>query len=248
MILRRIKAHVEKENWFAVFVDFLIVVVGVFIGLQVANWNEARTEKGQASDLIERLISESIETRAELARYIEVHEQISNDVTELALTLKNKETCLAKKDRLAVLIVGIADFPPPRFSLSNAKQALDTGSLALIRSNEVQVGIQTISDELSFIEFQWQRYVSGKQYASQEAHKSAGVSLTGNGDMWLESTVVYDPESFELLTPENICGNTENLALVTDASVTQKIYLDYLVQVESALDDYLTTLNSESGQ
>ncbi|GLQ21689.1 hypothetical protein ACFFUB_09305 [Algimonas porphyrae] len=44
MILRRIKAHVENENWFAVAIDFFIVVVGVFIGLQVANWNEARSE------------------------------------------------------------------------------------------------------------------------------------------------------------------------------------------------------------
>ena len=44
MLFRRIKAHVEKENWFAVFLDFCIVVVGVFIGLQVANWNEARSE------------------------------------------------------------------------------------------------------------------------------------------------------------------------------------------------------------
>ena len=42
MLFRRIKAHVEKENWFAVGVDFAIVVIGVFIGLQVANWNEAR--------------------------------------------------------------------------------------------------------------------------------------------------------------------------------------------------------------
>jgi hypothetical protein len=44
MILRRLKAHVEKENWFAVFLDFAIVVIGVFIGLQVANWNETRSE------------------------------------------------------------------------------------------------------------------------------------------------------------------------------------------------------------
>lgn len=37
MILRRIKSHVEKENWFAVGIDFAIVVIGVFVGLQVAN-------------------------------------------------------------------------------------------------------------------------------------------------------------------------------------------------------------------
>ena len=44
MLLRRISKHVKDQNWFAVLIDFAIVVVGVFIGLQVANWNEARSE------------------------------------------------------------------------------------------------------------------------------------------------------------------------------------------------------------
>ena len=39
MLLRSITKHVSDQNWFAVFIDFLIVVVGVFIGIQVANWN-----------------------------------------------------------------------------------------------------------------------------------------------------------------------------------------------------------------
>jgi hypothetical protein len=30
MILRRISAHVKDQNWFAVGVDFVIVVIGVF--------------------------------------------------------------------------------------------------------------------------------------------------------------------------------------------------------------------------
>jgi len=41
MILRRITEHVKDQNWFAVGIDFFIVVVGVFIGIQVSNWNEA---------------------------------------------------------------------------------------------------------------------------------------------------------------------------------------------------------------
>lgn len=42
MILRSITKHVRDQNWFAVGIDFLIVVVGVFIGIQVANWNAER--------------------------------------------------------------------------------------------------------------------------------------------------------------------------------------------------------------
>lgn len=45
MILRRVTEHVKAQNWFAVGVDLVIVMVGVFIGIQVANWNEARIER-----------------------------------------------------------------------------------------------------------------------------------------------------------------------------------------------------------
>ena len=58
MILRRLKAHVEKENWFAVAIDFVIVVVGVFIGIQVANWNETQTNKQGLNASLQRLDKE----------------------------------------------------------------------------------------------------------------------------------------------------------------------------------------------
>ena len=52
MLLRRITKHVTDQNWFAVFIDFLIVVVGVFIGIQVSNWNETRAERGAESEYL----------------------------------------------------------------------------------------------------------------------------------------------------------------------------------------------------
>ena len=52
MLLRRIKTHVAKENWFAVFIDFLIVVVGVFIGIQVANWNELENDAVREQEIL----------------------------------------------------------------------------------------------------------------------------------------------------------------------------------------------------
>ena len=55
MIFRRIKAHIENENWFAVFIDFLIVVFGLFIGLQVNNWNENRKNVEIANSYIDRI-------------------------------------------------------------------------------------------------------------------------------------------------------------------------------------------------
>ena len=41
MLFRRVRKHVKAHDWFAVGVDFVIVVIGVYIGIQVSNWNDA---------------------------------------------------------------------------------------------------------------------------------------------------------------------------------------------------------------
>ncbi len=58
MILRRITEHVRNQNWTAIALDFLIVVVGVFIGIQVSNWNDARAVDRKSAVVTERLISD----------------------------------------------------------------------------------------------------------------------------------------------------------------------------------------------
>ena len=61
MLLRRVMKHVRDQNWFAVGIDFVIVVTGVFIGIQVANWNTERQNRALADGYIERLHHEIVE-------------------------------------------------------------------------------------------------------------------------------------------------------------------------------------------
>ena len=58
MVVRRIREHVATHNWFAVSVDVVIVVLGVFLGTQVNNWNETRLENDRAKEYRARLIAE----------------------------------------------------------------------------------------------------------------------------------------------------------------------------------------------
>lgn len=60
MISRRIIAHVRAQDWFAILIDLVIVVVGVFIGIQVANWNEGRAERARAHGYLERIGSDLV--------------------------------------------------------------------------------------------------------------------------------------------------------------------------------------------
>lgn len=58
MILRSVTKHVKEQNWFAVILDLVIVVFGVFIGIQVSNWNEELARKEETTVLINRLLED----------------------------------------------------------------------------------------------------------------------------------------------------------------------------------------------
>ncbi len=58
MLLRRITKHVKEQNWTAVGLDLGIVIFGVFIGIQVANWNDARTEALREQQVLLELLDD----------------------------------------------------------------------------------------------------------------------------------------------------------------------------------------------
>lgn len=58
MILRRLTEHVKTQNWFAVGIEFVILVLGVFIGLQVQDWSTARETNARAEVFSERLLDD----------------------------------------------------------------------------------------------------------------------------------------------------------------------------------------------
>jgi len=74
MILRSVTKHVKDQNWFAVFLDLLIVVIGVFIGIQVSNWNVELAGEKQAQVLIKR-----------------VYEDLNNDILSMKAELEYQQ-------------------------------------------------------------------------------------------------------------------------------------------------------------
>ena len=58
MILRRFTKHVSDQNWFAVGLDVLVVITGIFLGMQVTEWNEDRKAIGKERYYVDRLIAE----------------------------------------------------------------------------------------------------------------------------------------------------------------------------------------------
>lgn len=58
MILRRLSQSLKEQNWMAILIEFVLLVAGVFLGIQVANWNAARVDRMEYEAALGRLGAE----------------------------------------------------------------------------------------------------------------------------------------------------------------------------------------------
>lgn len=55
MILKRMGANLRAQNWTAIGLEIAIVIVGVFLGILAANWNQDRLERRETQKLLEQV-------------------------------------------------------------------------------------------------------------------------------------------------------------------------------------------------
>jgi hypothetical protein len=70
MILRRIVESLRSQSWAVAFMELLIVVVGVFIGLQVDTWNDTRLEAERREQIVGTLATNLGDSRGVQERMI----------------------------------------------------------------------------------------------------------------------------------------------------------------------------------
>ena len=83
MLLRRLMSHVRGENWFAVVLDLLVVIVGLFIGLQIDTYWEEQKEAQFESVYVMEIREDFEANRSSLEEQIRSSEQIIRDMAAL---------------------------------------------------------------------------------------------------------------------------------------------------------------------
>lgn len=97
MILRRLAISIRKQDWFAVVIETLIVVMGVYLGIQLGNWNAAGQQQADADRYIVQLSQTLDETAGYLENMLEFYDGVLSDG---ALALDQLESAeLTDKDR-----------------------------------------------------------------------------------------------------------------------------------------------------
>lgn len=85
MLLRSITKHMKEQNWFAVALDFVIVVVGILIAFQITSWNEARVDRQREAKVLQEIAAD---LRADINEYAVTMESSLTKIAAINYVLK----------------------------------------------------------------------------------------------------------------------------------------------------------------
>lgn len=134
MLLRRVSQHVRDQNWVAVGIDFLIVVVGVFIGIQVANWNDERQDRVDEVYYLERILKDIDDSISSNKIAIEFLDRKTRDTYWVVDKLRKGQLEAGEEEIFTKRFLAIENWRTGDFIDSTVQELQSSGRLGIIRS------------------------------------------------------------------------------------------------------------------
>ena len=229
MILRRLKTHVEKENWFAVGIDFLIVVVGVFIGIQVANWNEARVDQIELAGQLTSLNAEFSDNLDRLNAFRSLLDHQIDDTSVLREVIADKRPSadIEEINKSLMNVVSVPIFTIDRTTLDELALGGGLRRLEALGLRELLVEWDKTHDELRRVE----RDAIEQRDANVIPYVLKEVSLGALGEQYIFAEGLMGPSHFHNKL-EMFEGNREldNLVVLRLGLISAcRIFVDELI-------------------
>ena len=149
MILARLSKAVREQNWFAVTIEFVIVILGVVIGFQISAWNETRQERALTRVTLERLQDD----------FTDIVAEIEDDVASIARTIEVMTTMrealqsgqLSEEDRVAfdIALQRAYTHREPANRSSTFVEIESNGRMALIGNERLRRALRRYDENVS---------------------------------------------------------------------------------------------------
>jgi hypothetical protein len=107
MILRRVIEHVKTQHWTAIWIDLLIVILGVFIGTQVSNWNSERADRSAERRHLEEIAED---LRADIAIFNKIEKSALQRISSVD-TILGETRGVSRPSRLKFSSGDVYDIP-----------------------------------------------------------------------------------------------------------------------------------------
>jgi hypothetical protein len=242
----RLSSGLRDQNWTAVVIEILVVVLGVVIGFQVNAWGHARSDRTKERGYLEQLTSDVAATRHGLHRLDST--EAAGDRASARLVAAFRAPQAPPADSLLAWVARATRVEPPYVVLGTVRTLLSTGDLALIRDGALRAylplyaeGVQSVQP---FIDRNTEDivvnartlaekvdYVDAFRAAAGESLGVAGLPTAGTSPFPLDpKAFLHDREAYAaawglfyrrrmlILNRSGLEASTDTLAAMLDAA------------------------------
>lgn len=185
MFLRRAVDHIAKRNWFAVAIEFLIVVVGVFLGLQAQEWNQQRKDRDKERIYVERLAADFSAIDRDLERCLAVYrdsiEAIALVSTAIEEQLASGSTAAVRDGVFADALVRMTAGEIPAGRSATFVEMLSTGDLNILRDAALRDTLVAYDERAQINRVVWQSIREELSAYSKPLYDNVTVSIDLEG-------------------------------------------------------------------
>lgn len=149
MLLRRLTKHIKEQNWFAVILDMIVVIFGVYLGFQLNDWNENRKNLQKGESYLQRIAGELEQDIRFFDNVIRMNELNFENGQFLLDSIKNKELVREDPTRFISSLAFVGSSLVVNVSNNTIEEIKFSGNLELISDEELR---NEIVDYYDFIE------------------------------------------------------------------------------------------------
>lgn len=171
MILQKLASAIRRQDWFQITIEVLIVIVGIFLGLQVQAWYEGRAERQLELAYIERLLEDADNsilvqqnTLDDMAERIEKFQRLLNMLEDNLISDDNL-------DEFSTIYLETFGWRAIQYYQETMNELISSGTLSVISSNEFRTKLSRFRDSIRLVDNSTRSFGLNIQSARQNLYK-----------------------------------------------------------------------------
>lgn len=157
MLLKRIAAAFRSQDWFTVFVELLVVAVGIFLGLQVDDWNQRRLDRIEEQYYLDRLGRDFARSLAEQDKALESARAKFETALSILEMLESRDTGTMSAEDFEDRLSNLWGFPRLTLVTATTDELVANGKSSLLQSDvlreELAAFVEWYKDRERYYEF-----------------------------------------------------------------------------------------------
>jgi hypothetical protein len=241
MLVRRSIDYFRQHDWFAVFVELFVVVVGLLLAFQIDRWWEQQRERLQEVDYVARLTID-VESDIPVIQLAIELAKLRKGMADVLMRVAETPTAANEHPMHFIAAVQQAAFTySPNLTNHTFDDMRSTGNLRLLRDAEIKKAL------FSYYNFdQDQKQYRPLQFLSESRHfeLAAGILSHDQARLVQDTLEIVQPGELDnidrsLLKPDDIQATVQrfldNEALIEWLPETRQLQLEQLLVNEDRL-------------